>query len=267
MFNRIARGPNGLNPCDASRGRTACLVRVYAMVLVLAGTTTVMSGGAPSAEPVTRRAPSPERSESKPTPQLLPNLALIVPDSILLVPPAEPDCEFRTNDPKANERQKLDYGRQCYRHAEMIVRNRLHELQKAVERFTDVTSTFASASRSEEPSPRKLLEPAGASKLIDHGDRHIALGDIAVAREYYLRAIEVESADAAMKMAETYDPKELARLNVRGVKPDSAKALHWYQRALELKAPGAESRLLRLGSHGDGSSPEAFDRIGRPPQR
>jgi hypothetical protein len=46
-----------------------------------------------------------------------------VPGRELLNPQAEPDCEFTTTDPKADERQKLDYERQCYRHAEMIVRS------------------------------------------------------------------------------------------------------------------------------------------------
>jgi hypothetical protein len=54
-------------------------------------------------------------------------------DRELLNPPAAPDCEFKTSDdPKADERQKLDYERQCYRHAEMIVRSRLHLLQASV---------------------------------------------------------------------------------------------------------------------------------------
>jgi hypothetical protein len=55
-----------------------------------------------------------------------------VPGRELLNPQAEPDCEFKTSDPKADERQKLDYERQCYRHAEMIVRTRLQLLQASV---------------------------------------------------------------------------------------------------------------------------------------
>jgi len=56
-----------------------------------------------------------------------------VPGRELLNPQTEPDCEFKTDDPKADERQKLDYERQCYRHAEMIVRSRLQLLQGSVE--------------------------------------------------------------------------------------------------------------------------------------
>jgi hypothetical protein len=51
----------------------------------------------------------------------------------LLDPMSEPNCQFETNDPKADERQKLDYERQCYRHAEKIVRSRLEQLQSAIE--------------------------------------------------------------------------------------------------------------------------------------
>jgi hypothetical protein len=47
-----------------------------------------------------------------------------------------PDCTFRgqaSTPPTAEEtRQRLDYEQQCYRHAEIIVRGRLHELQDSV---------------------------------------------------------------------------------------------------------------------------------------
>jgi hypothetical protein len=51
-----------------------------------------------------------------------------------LVSPLEPDCELK--DPSADERQKLDYERQCYRHAEIIARDRLRLLQASVRRTT-----------------------------------------------------------------------------------------------------------------------------------
>jgi hypothetical protein len=51
-----------------------------------------------------------------------------------LAPQPEPDCEFPTTDSNADDRQKLDYERQCYRHAEMIARARLRVLQRSVAR-------------------------------------------------------------------------------------------------------------------------------------
>jgi hypothetical protein len=53
----------------------------------------------------------------------------------LLAPPSEPDCAFDKTRADADDRQKLDYERQCYRHAEMIIRARLERLQGDVERM------------------------------------------------------------------------------------------------------------------------------------
>jgi hypothetical protein len=57
-----------------------------------------------------------------------------LPDQALLSRQSEPDCEFKTTESKTDERMKLDYERQCYRHAEMIVRNRLELLQSSVDK-------------------------------------------------------------------------------------------------------------------------------------
>ena len=49
-----------------------------------------------------------------------------------------------------------------------------------------------------------------------------------------------------IRLAATYDPSELARLQVQGIAPDPAEARKWYERARELGAPEAEERLARL---------------------
>jgi hypothetical protein len=54
-----------------------------------------------------------------------------LPAASLLVRQPEPSCEPTD---ATDERQKLDYQRQCYRHAEMIVRARLELLQGSVDR-------------------------------------------------------------------------------------------------------------------------------------
>ena len=56
-----------------------------------------------------------------------------LPEPALLVPPSEPPCEFTGSDPADAARVRLDYERQCYRHAEIIVRDRLRALQVALE--------------------------------------------------------------------------------------------------------------------------------------
>ena len=166
-------------------------------------------------------------------------------DSALLAPQPEPDCTFKTDDPNATERQQLDYERQCYRHAEMIVRNRLQMLQDAIrQRAAAPANRAATDATGGDDAPTKDIDRA--QRLVALGDRHIAQGNIAIAREYYTRAADLGLAIAAMKMAETQDPNELARWNVRGIKPDPAEAKRWYRRAVELKASGAEARLRRL---------------------
>jgi len=55
-----------------------------------------------------------------------------LPALALLTPQSEPNCEFPVTDSESDERQKLDYERQCYRHAEMIARARLRLLQRSV---------------------------------------------------------------------------------------------------------------------------------------
>lgn len=67
-----------------------------------------------------------------------------LPDSALLEQLQAPRCEYRkasskkeagpASDSGEDTRIKLDYERQCYRHAEMIARARLKNLQKSVSR-------------------------------------------------------------------------------------------------------------------------------------
>jgi hypothetical protein len=57
-----------------------------------------------------------------------------LPAAPLLSPQPEPSCEFETTESNADERQKVEYERQCYRHAEMIVRSRLQLLQDSVDK-------------------------------------------------------------------------------------------------------------------------------------
>ena len=59
----------------------------------------------------------------------------------LLKPQPAPDCDYKAvaTDPKGDgaaeaARVKLDYERQCYKHAEMIARERLVKLQTAMKR-------------------------------------------------------------------------------------------------------------------------------------
>jgi TPR repeat protein len=86
-----------------------------------------------------------------------------------------------------------------------------------------------------------------AEKLVVQGERFLAQGNVAIARQFFQRAADAGFAPAAIRLAATYDPGELARLQVQGVVPDRAEAKKWYERARELGAMEADERLAKLG--------------------
>lgn len=103
------------------------------------------------------------------------------------------------------------------------------------------------------PPPRAqapVLMPAdreNAEKLIARGERDLDLGNIAQARQFFLRAAQIGLARGALMMASTYDPRELARMHAVSVQPNIAEARRWYVRAGELGAPEAAQKLATLG--------------------
>lgn len=70
-----------------------------------------------------------------------------------------------------------------------------------------------------------------AAGLIAKGDGLLNSGDLASARQFYLRANELGDAKGAYGVGRTYDPKIFAALNVQGLKPDPTKAAEWYKKA------------------------------------
>jgi hypothetical protein len=90
-----------------------------------------------------------------------------LPKTALLTRQPPPNCEYRTanldtsskrepgtltaadTDPDRVARAKLDYERQCYRHAELIARSRLRDLQDAVQ----VTAKAVKRGDSVNPTP------------------------------------------------------------------------------------------------------------------
>ena len=114
--------------------------------------------------------------------------------------------------------------------------------------------TCAEPPKARPPTPAvpraPILSPAdreAGERLIARGEREIEQGNVAVARQFFLRAAQMGLARGAMLLAATYDPRELARWGVQGVQPNLAEARKWYERARELGAPEAEERLARLG--------------------
>jgi hypothetical protein len=61
--------------------------------------------------------------------------SVTLPNQSLLTPQPAPDCTFKGSERTGEA--KLDYERQCYRHAEQIARARLQKLQGSVQRTID----------------------------------------------------------------------------------------------------------------------------------
>lgn len=100
-----------------------------------------------------------------------------------------------------------------------------------------------------QPAP-PVLSPSdreAAERLAARGEREIEQGNVAGARQFFLRAAQANLARGALLLAATYDPRELARWGVQGVQPNLAEARKWYERARELGAPEAAARLAGLG--------------------
>jgi hypothetical protein len=74
----------------------------------------------------------------------------------------------------------------------------------------------------------------------------IAFGDIVAARLLLERAAHADDADAALMLAQTYDPAVLGKPDVRTITPDPAIARSWYQRAAALGSLNAKQRLAQM---------------------
>ncbi len=98
--------------------------------------------------------------------------------------------------------------------------------------------------------PLPKLSPADRERalgLYAKGMEQLHNGSVYAARKFFELAANIGLAEAAVAVAATYDPDELARLNVVGLQPDPAAARKWYEKARELGAIEASERLRRLG--------------------
>jgi hypothetical protein len=111
------------------------------------------------------------------------------------------------------------------------------------------TSTPATpGSVSIQNSDTSTLDRSEIGMLLGRGQDFLSTGDLSSARLLFQRAAEGGSAEAALALASTYDPRYLATHNVIGVVGDEEKARAWYQRAADLGSPEAVRMLSQLGA-------------------
>ncbi len=72
--------------------------------------------------------------------------------------------------------------------------------------------------------------------LMTRGDTLLREGDVAGARLLLEYAANSGNKQAMVKLGNSYDPKHLAKLGVRGVQPNESRAVHWYGRAAKSAA-------------------------------
>ena len=90
------------------------------------------------------------------------------------------------------------------------------------------------------------LDPEAIAALLKRADALIASSDVAAARLVLRRAAGAGDANAAMRLAETYDPANFAKWGVHGIVPDVFMARSWYEKARQFGSVDAPQRLERL---------------------
>jgi hypothetical protein len=85
-----------------------------------------------------------------------------------------------------------------------------------------------------------------AARLVARGYSLFDLGDPASARLFFERAASQGHAGAMMAAGETFDPLELQRRRILGVRGEPDRALDWYRRSAEAGEQAAGERLARL---------------------
>jgi TPR repeat protein len=94
--------------------------------------------------------------------------------------------------------------------------------------------------------PARSLDPDELAALLTRAKGLLTAGDIPPARLLLERAADAQEANAALLLAQTYDPDVLGTQDARNIIPDPAAARAWYQRAAQLGSADAQRRLSQL---------------------
>jgi type II secretory pathway predicted ATPase ExeA len=85
-----------------------------------------------------------------------------------------------------------------------------------------------------------------AERLVARGSSLFDIGDPASARLFFERAAMQGHAGAMTAAGETFDPLELRRRGIIGIRGEPERAIEWYRRSVETGDPVASERLARL---------------------
>jgi len=93
------------------------------------------------------------------------------------------------------------------------------------------------------------IDPGEAAMLMQRGRDFLSAGDLSAARVAFRRLADAGMADAALALANTYDPDYLGAHNFVGVAGDRATALVLYRRAKQLGSAEATRILAQMAAH------------------
>jgi hypothetical protein len=94
--------------------------------------------------------------------------------------------------------------------------------------------------------PPRQIDPDELANLMQRAKGFLDTGDLPSARLLLQRAADASDANAALMLAQTYDPEVLGTSDVRNIVAEPAKARAWYQKAAKLGSADAQRRLAEL---------------------
>jgi hypothetical protein len=103
--------------------------------------------------------------------------------------------------------------------------------------------------RAPRPTAVEPIDPGEVDLLMQQGRQALTGGDISAARVAFRRLADAGNAEAALALAQTYDPSYLARHNVIGLSGDRTTAKELYERARELGSTEADRMMAPLSEH------------------
>jgi hypothetical protein len=94
--------------------------------------------------------------------------------------------------------------------------------------------------------PARKLDADELATLMSRAKALLAAGDIPPARLLLERAADAQEPNAALLLAQTYDPAVLGTPDMRSITPDPAMARGWYQKAAQFGSLQAQARLAQM---------------------
>jgi hypothetical protein len=97
------------------------------------------------------------------------------------------------------------------------------------------------------PAPQvRRMDREELANLMERARGFLNTGDLSSARLLLERAADGQDANAALMLAQTYDPGVLGAQDIRNIVPEPVKARAWYRKAAQLGSADAQRRLAQL---------------------